>query len=101
MYSSPSTSVNLTAENVVTMPGSAMANFLGLGGIAGRGEHVVVQYPTFSQLYDVLRFNGVEVTFWRPKSVWEWSVEDLEALVRKETRAVVIKYVFPFLSDFY
>jgi DNA-binding transcriptional MocR family regulator len=38
----------LTAENVVIMPGSIMANYLVLNALFSAGDHIICQYPTYA-----------------------------------------------------
>ena len=95
MYSSPETGVKLTAENVVITTGGILANYLLLSTLAGPGDHVICQYPTFSQLFLVPQFQGAEVSFWKLKrgpNSWEASLDELKALVKPNTKAVIIKY---------
>ncbi|KAK0720127.1 pyridoxal phosphate-dependent transferase [Lasiosphaeris hirsuta] len=91
LHSSPA--VKLTADNVVITPGSIMANYLSLVNLAGPGDHVICQYPTFSQLWFVPRFQGAEVDFWRLKrgpGGWEASLDELKSMIKKNTKAIII-----------
>lgn len=107
MYSSSSAEENVLSEkNVIITPGSIMANYLALTNLVGKGDHVICQYPCFSQLWEIPRYFGAEVTLWRlrvqPQDAcgesqgkggcqWENSLGELRGMVKKETRAIVIK----------
>ncbi len=96
LYSSPGSGVKLTADNVIVTPGSIMANYLALVNLAGPGDHIICQYPTFSQLFSIPRFQGVEISLWKLKAGpngWESSLDELEGLIKPNTEAIIIKYV--------
>jgi len=92
--------VKLGAENIIITPGTIMANYLTLTSICGAGDHVICQYPTFAQLYEIPRFQGAEVSLWRMKRQDNWSpnIEDLEAMIKPNTKAIIIKSFNPILS---
>lgn len=91
LHSSPDST--LTAENVVITPGSIMANYLVLNTICGRRDHVICQYPTYAQLYILPRYIGAEVDLWKMREEDDWapSIEELVALIRPNTKAIIIK----------
>ena len=85
--------VKLTAENVVITPGSIMANYLALTNLASSGDHLVCQYPTFSQLFAIPRALGAEVSLWRAKREDNWvpQISELASLIKPNTKAIIIK----------
>lgn len=87
--------VSLTAENVVITPGSIMANYLVLTTICGPGDHIICQYPTYGQLYLLPKYLGVEVTLWEAneENGWALNIDELETLVKPNTKAIILKYV--------
>ena len=89
-----SENVKLTEDNVVITPGSIMANYLVLTTICGKGDHLICQYPTYGQLYILPRFQGVDVDLWKMKAENDWipKVEDLAAMIKPNTKAIVVKY---------
>ena len=56
------------------------------------GDHVVAPYPAYQQLYSVPRGLGCDVSLWRirPETGFRYDVDDLERLLRPETRLIVI-----------
>ena len=87
-----------------------MANYLALTNIvSGPDDHVICQYPTFPQLWAVPQFvQGAEVSLWKLKkkkssggggggsehdASWESSLDELRGMIRKNTKAIIIKYV--------
>jgi aspartate/methionine/tyrosine aminotransferase len=74
--------------------GAISANFLVLDTLVGPGEHVICQYPTYQQLYEVPRRAGAEVSLWRttPEQNWIPDVAELSSLVRDNTKMMIIKY---------
>ncbi|KAK0618967.1 pyridoxal phosphate-dependent transferase [Immersiella caudata] len=93
LYNSPETGVTLTADNVVITPGSSLANYLVLSILAGPGDHIICQYPTYSQLFLVPQYQGAEVSLWKLKrgsESWEASLDELKAMIRPNTKAIII-----------
>jgi aspartate/methionine/tyrosine aminotransferase len=91
LHSTPS--VKLTVDNVVITPGSIMANYLVLTALFAAGDHVICQYPTYAQLYELPRFMGVRVDLWKgvAEHCWVPVVDQLEMLVRPNTKAIILK----------
>ncbi|CAE8581338.1 unnamed protein product [Polarella glacialis] len=92
MYSS------MTAEEILVHAGAEEAIFT-FAMQFGPGDHVVVMAPCYQSLSAVMQSRGVEVSFWTLREVdedshgprrWAADMEDLQALLRSETRAVVI-----------
>lgn len=73
--------------------GAVSANFLVLDTLLAPGDHVICQYPTYQQLYDVPRRAGAEVSLWRTRleNGWILDVSELASLVRENTKMVIIK----------
>ncbi|PWY74325.1 putative aminotransferase [Aspergillus heteromorphus CBS 117.55] len=84
--------VPITKDNILVTSGGIQANFLALYTIIKPGDHVIVQYPTYQQLYSVPESLGAEVSLWRAQEErgWEVDVEELRGLVRPTTRVVVL-----------
>ena len=76
--------------------GAIAANFIVLDTLLGPGNHVICQYPTYQQLYEVPRRVGAEVSLWRTHAEKGWipDLEDLSSLVRENTKMIIIKYFY-------
>lgn len=72
-----------------------MANYLVYNSLFAPGDHVICQYPTYAQLYELPRIMGVQVDLWKGvvEDAWAPRLEDLETLVKPNTKAIVIKWV--------
>ncbi|KAJ5984264.1 aspartate aminotransferase [Penicillium waksmanii] len=83
----PAESLSLTVTQ-----GAISANFLVLDTLLGPGDHVICQYPTYQQLYDVPRRAGAEVSLWRTHAEHGWvpDVSELQFLVKKNTKMIII-----------
>ncbi|KAK0652549.1 pyridoxal phosphate-dependent transferase [Cercophora newfieldiana] len=93
MYSSPESGVTLSAENVIITPGSTQANYLVLSALAGPGDHIICQYPTYSQLFLVPKYQGAEISLWKLKrgpNGWEAGLDELKAMIKPNTKAIII-----------
>lgn len=81
--------------DVIITTGTISANFLVLDTLLGRDDHVICQYPTYQQLYEVPKRAGAEVTLWklREENDWVLDVKELEGMVKENTKMIIIKYV--------
>lgn len=86
-------SAALSTENIVTTPGASLANFIVLFALLGPGDHVIVQYPTYQQLYALPASFGADVSLWKtsPNDGWNLDMDELEKLIRPNTKMIIIK----------
>lgn len=84
---------NLGPDNVLITQGAIAANHLVFYSILAPGDHVVVQHPTYQQLYSVPESLGASVSLWKakPENKWQLDITELEALLRPETKMIVLK----------
>jgi DNA-binding transcriptional MocR family regulator len=89
-------SQSVSAEGVLVTNGAIQANFLALYTNIGPGDHVICQYPTYQQLYSVPESLGAEVSLWRSNEEkgWGLDLEELKTLIRRNTKLIILKYVF-------
>jgi aspartate/methionine/tyrosine aminotransferase len=89
-------SQRVSAEGVLVTNGAIQANFLALYTNIGPGDHVICQYPTYQQLYSVPESFGAEVSLWRSNEEKEWSLDEgeLKALIKPNTKLIILKSVF-------
>ena len=92
LYSSESSSP-LSIEKIVTTPGASLANFIVLFAFLGPDDHVIVQYPTYQQLYAVPASIGADVSLWKTSQSEDWKLDldELEKLIRPNTKMIIIK----------
>jgi aspartate/methionine/tyrosine aminotransferase len=85
--------VPLPKENILITPGAIAANYLVLYTLLGKGDHVICHYPTYQQLYEVPASFGAEVTLWKAKEEkkWQLDVEDVKAMIKPNTKMIIIK----------
>jgi len=57
-------------------------------------DHVVCTFPGYQSLYALARAIGCDVSLWTPEEGpgWHFSLAELERLIRKETRLVVVNF---------
>ncbi|KAJ0424008.1 putative aminotransferase [Aspergillus carlsbadensis] len=84
----------VSPDHVLVANGAIQSNFLALYTQVGPGDHVIVHYPTYQQLYSVPESLGAEVSLWKAKEGveggWRVDVEELERLVRPNTKMIVL-----------
>ena len=81
-----------TADNILVTTGAIEANFLLFNVLLEPGDHVIAPYPAYQQLYSVPRALGCDVSLWhiRPETGFRYSADDLEPLLRPDTKLIVI-----------
>ena len=79
-------------EAVLQTNGATGANLLAVLALVSRGDHVVAEYPSYQQLYDIPRALGAEVDLWRiyEDRGWYPDLGELERLVRPDTRLICL-----------
>ncbi|KAK5130795.1 hypothetical protein LTR08_001685 [Meristemomyces frigidus] len=82
----------LPPDNILITPGAIAANFTVFYALIGKGDHVVCHYPTYQQLYSVPASLGAEVSLWKSREDKGWlpDFEELKALVRDDTKLIVL-----------
>jgi aspartate/methionine/tyrosine aminotransferase len=86
------TYADCTPEDILVTTGAIEANFLLFNVLLNPGDHVIAPYPAYQQLYSVPRALGCDVDLWqiRPETGFRYDVDDLERLLRPDTRLIVI-----------
>lgn len=58
------------------------------------GDHVICTFPGYQSLYELARSIGCQLSLWQPREErgWEFALEDLDQLMRPDTRLVVINF---------
>jgi len=82
----------LTQNGVLITNGAIAANFLVLYSLVGPGDHVVCQYPTYEQLYQIPASLGAEVTLWKmdPAQKWKLDIEQLKSSTKENTKLIIL-----------
>jgi aspartate/methionine/tyrosine aminotransferase len=83
----------LPQDNILIASGAIQANFLLHYALVGPGDHVIVHYPTYQQLYSVPESVGAEVSLWKAREDdgWTLDTEELKSLIRPNTKLIVLK----------
>ena len=83
----------LSPDNILIMPGAIAANHLAFYALLGPGDHVICHYPTYQQLYSVPESLGAQVELWKskPENKWLPDFEELEAMVKENTKMIILK----------
>lgn len=69
--------------------------FIAMNVLLRRGDHVVCTEPGYQSLHQIARSLGCQLSSWLPREEetgWRFDLEDLEALLRPDTRAVVLNF---------
>ena len=79
-------------EEVLVHTGAEEAIFLFMHAVLQPGDHIVVHWPCYQSLIEVARSIGCEVSRWiaREENGWGLDLEELRALLRPNTKAIVI-----------
>ena len=81
-----------SADEVLVTTGAIEANFLLFNVLLDKGDHAIVPYPAYQQLYSVPQAVGADVSLWPvgPETGYRYDVDVLERLVRPYTRVIVV-----------
>ncbi|KAH2334603.1 hypothetical protein KXW87_008442 [Aspergillus fumigatus] len=91
LYGSESEAV-ISPSNIITTPGASLANFIVFFALVGPGDHVIVQNPTYPQLYSLPSGLGAEVSLWQASESnhWQLDLDELERLIQPNTKMIVL-----------
>lgn len=80
------------SDSILVNAGSEEAIFAFANVVLERGDHLVVQFPSYQSHYSVAEAIGAEVARWKSDLAREGSpdVEELDRLVKPSTRAIVL-----------
>lgn len=83
---------NMPAENILQTNGATGANHLALYALVNSGDHVIAEYPSYQQLYDIPKSLGAQVDFWPINEADNWrpAIKDLERLIRSDTKMICL-----------
>lgn len=82
----------LSPEAILITPGAIAANHLVLSSLVRPGDHVIVQYPTYQQLYSIPASLGAHVSLWKcdPSNTWLPDLAHLATLVQESTTLIIL-----------
>jgi aspartate/methionine/tyrosine aminotransferase len=80
------------SEGILVHAGAQEAIFAFINCVLEAGDHVIVQFPAYQSQYSIALANGASVSQWRADLAGEGAPDpdELEALIRPETRALVV-----------
>lgn len=82
----------IAPEQILVHAGAEEAIFLFMHAALNAADHIIVHSPCYQSLCDVAASIGCEVTRWnaRAENGWALDVDELEKLIRPNTRVLVI-----------
>lgn len=85
----------LAPDNILITPGAIAANHLVFYALIKDGDHVICHWPTYQQLVTVPESLGAVVDKWhsKPHDSWLPDFEELKAMVKDNTKLIVLKFV--------
>ncbi len=83
---------SLKYEQVSTSFGTQMANFLAVAALAGPGDRVMVEYPTYEPLHGLPRgfASKVDYLIMKRENGWKVTVEEFKKAVGNAVRLVIL-----------
>ncbi len=75
---------------LVCTPGEGI--FLAMNVLLQEGDHVITMFPAYQSLYEIALGLGCSLDRWQPRlgDIWTFNLRDLELLIKKETRLIVL-----------
>lgn len=85
---------SVTDDCVIVHSGGEEGVFTFMCGVLGRGDHVVVHYPTYQSLHEIPKALGCDVSLWSANEAdgWRLDLEVLRDLLNTRTRAIVVNF---------
>lgn len=70
------------------------AIFVAMNVLLKKDDHAIVTFPGYQALYQVGQSIGADVAHWKPqeKEVWQFDVNDLKKLIKKNTKLIIINF---------
>lgn len=83
---------NMPADNILATNGATGANHLALYSLIEPGDHVIAEYPSYQQLYDIPKSLGAEIDYWHiyEENNWYPKLEELRAMIRPNTKMIAL-----------
>ena len=81
---------NNIEEVVVGSPGEL--NYISMKVLLEKKDHVVAVAPAYQSLHEVVHSIGCEISYWKPNENWEFDPNQLEHLVRENTKLIIINF---------
>ncbi|WP_057756290.1 aminotransferase [Weissella kandleri] len=83
---------NVDDENILQTNGATGANFLALYALIEPGDHVIAEYPSYQQLYDIPKSLGAKVDLWKIHEADNWypSIDELKQLIQPNTKLICL-----------
>ncbi|MCC6146526.1 MAG: aminotransferase class I/II-fold pyridoxal phosphate-dependent enzyme [Anaerolineaceae bacterium] len=83
---------SIEPDEILVHAGAEEAIFLFMHAVFQPGDHAVVHTPCYQSLTETARSAGAQVSAWRAREEngWALDADDLQRMLRPETRAVII-----------
>ena len=83
-----------TKENVLVTPGASEANFAIVASLVKPGDHVIVEHPNYTSLYEVPRSLGctVELLSLKFEDRFKPDLEKLESMITPKTKLISLTH---------
>lgn len=83
---------HVAPTQVLQTNGATGANYLALYSLIEPGDHVISEYPSYQQLFDIPRSLGAEVDLWQIHEDEDWypDIAELKALIRPNTKMICL-----------
>lgn len=82
-------------HQTLAFAGAGEGIFAAMNAIIRPKDHVIVPFPCYQSLAGIPKELGAEVSFWQIRETetgWEFPLEDLEKLLKPNTRLIVINF---------
>ncbi|MFT8460036.1 MAG: aminotransferase [Liquorilactobacillus ghanensis] len=81
---------DIDPDNILQTNGAAGANHLALYALIEPGDHIISEYPSYQQLYDIPR--GAHVDYWHIHENQNWypDIDELKSLMRPDTKMICL-----------
>ena len=84
----------LSSENIIVTSGASEANFAIIAAVANPGDHLIVEHPNYTSMYDVPRSLGCDVTLLHLtyEKQFKPDIDELKDLIRPDTKLISLTH---------
>lgn len=83
---------DISPDNILQTNGATGANHLALYALIEPGDHIISEYPSYQQLYDIPKSLGAHVDYWHIHEDQNWypDIDELKSLMRPDTKMICL-----------
>ncbi|MHA1490582.1 MAG: aminotransferase class I/II-fold pyridoxal phosphate-dependent enzyme [Promethearchaeota archaeon] len=86
---------NIDPEDIIVFSGAEEGIFIFMNCLLEKGDHIIIQFPAYQSLYEIVNSIGCEVCKWMmsdKNQSWELDINFLRDNIKSNTKAIIINH---------